>query len=142
MEPKPSFDIAFHRYSDVLAYPFGWRTGPRSLRVPGNAAVISYTYFFLLLMLLPTARLLVWGFRKLRRHRRLARNLCPQCAYDLRAHKPGERCPECGLTVKRPPQNARALAASHGVAAGVISPAPTAPISPPSHSGDPTTPAG
>ena len=36
------------------------------------------------------------------RRRRSRRNCCLECGYDLRAHKPGDRCPECGTVV--PPQ--------------------------------------
>lgn len=38
----------------------------------------------------------------LRRRSRLAHNLCPTCAYDLRAHKAGDRCPECGTPIPSP----------------------------------------
>jgi len=24
---------------------------------------------------------------------------CPNCRYDLRAHTPGDKCPECGTTI-------------------------------------------
>jgi hypothetical protein len=40
--------------------------------------------------------------RQLRRQRQ---GQSPNCSYDLRAHKPGERCPECGTPI--PPSNAR-----------------------------------
>jgi hypothetical protein len=33
---------------------------------------------------------------------RLRHHLCLTCGYDLRAHKPGDRCPECGKTVPNP----------------------------------------
>ena len=36
------------------------------------------------------------GRRELVRMAREERGLCPSCGYDLRAHAPGERCPECG----------------------------------------------
>jgi hypothetical protein len=37
--------------------------------------------------------------RSARRRRRLARGLCIKCGYDLRAHRAGQRCPECGTPV-------------------------------------------
>ena len=39
----------------------------------------------------------LWASDRARRRRR--RGLCPACGYDLRAS--GERCPECGTTVRR-----------------------------------------
>jgi hypothetical protein len=40
------------------------------------------------------------GYAHLRRQRRSRINvLCPICSYDLRAHKPGDHCPECGTAV-------------------------------------------
>lgn len=40
----------------------------------------------------------IWGVgRLLRRHARPG--LCRKCSYDLRAHKVGEKCPECGTVV-------------------------------------------
>jgi hypothetical protein len=32
-------------------------------------------------------------------HRRLEPGLCPSCSYDLRAHQPGQKCPECGTLI-------------------------------------------
>ena len=32
----------------------------------------------------------------LRTRRRNRAGLCPRCGYDLRAHRGGDRCPECG----------------------------------------------
>ena len=41
-----------------------------------------------------------WGWlRQLRQTRRLGRGECPKCGYDLRAHAPGQVCPECGTAV-------------------------------------------
>jgi hypothetical protein len=37
----------------------------------------------------------------LRRHKRLRRGHCVYCDYDLRAHEPGQRCPECGTEFLR-----------------------------------------
>jgi hypothetical protein len=42
--------------------------------------------------------------RKLQiRAHRYVEGQCEQCGYDLRAHSPGDSCPECGLVV--PPRN-------------------------------------
>ena len=90
------------RSHEVRGYPFDWRKGSRPLGVPGFAAIISYTYFFLLFMLLPIWRVIRLVFHKLqqrRQRRRLARNLCVNCAYDLRAHAAGGKCPECGTLI-------------------------------------------
>lgn len=35
-----------------------------------------------------------------RKSRRVKAGLCPTCSYDLRAHKPGDKCPECGTGVE------------------------------------------
>jgi hypothetical protein len=43
-----------------------------------------------------------WCWRQCR-GRRTEQYLCARCAYDLRAHKPGDKCPECGSTVPRRP---------------------------------------
>ena len=44
----------------------------------------------------------IWSWRKYRRLRVLASdNKCPICHYDLRAHKPGQKCPECGTEIPK-----------------------------------------
>ena len=55
--------------------------------------------------------LLVGGvcLRRRRRIKRAMRNICLKCGYDLRAHRPGQRCPECGTPIPpgkdlKPPQ--------------------------------------
>jgi hypothetical protein len=48
-------------------------------------------------LLLPALFLRSW-----RRHRHASRQgLCPTCHYDLRAHHPGDKCPECGTPIPR-----------------------------------------
>jgi hypothetical protein len=50
-------------------------------------------------LVLPLAFVLAWQplKRKWKQlHTRLSPNDCPVCAYDLRAHTIGQRCPECG----------------------------------------------
>ena len=47
---------------------------------------------------LPLVLLLVWRASIERMARRRSRQgHCPTCGYDLRAHNPGDRCPECGM---------------------------------------------
>ena len=53
-------------------------------------------------MVLLTGALPVWWMTtrsSRRRHLRVRLGLCPGCGYDLRAHKPGDRCPECGTAI-------------------------------------------
>ena len=37
------------------------------------------------------------------RDRPPAPGLCPKCSYDLRAHRPGQKCPECGTPIPQTP---------------------------------------
>lgn len=111
---------------------YGW---PPAIRVPGGICFKrgticedspdsedSYYYpvWFLesplawptLLATFPAAlSLLAW-----RRHRqRNCHGLCPTCSYDLRAHKPGERCPECGTVMGGSDETPRCGVAKRGV---------------------------
>jgi hypothetical protein len=40
-----------------------------------------------------------WGLLHLASRRTKRIGLCPKCSYDLRAHKPGDKCPECGTVI-------------------------------------------
>ena len=57
--------------------------------------VVPYWPFLLVLAILPG--LWTLRFQGLRRKKR--EGLCRMCAYDLRAHAPGQVCPECGTAV-------------------------------------------
>ena len=61
-------------------------------------ALLAYPYIFL-------RRTPIWLSA---RRQRLAQGLCPACGYDLRAHKAGDRCPECGTIITVPPASAGA----------------------------------
>ena len=56
-----------------------------------------------MLALLTAIPVVIAGFRWFRAKRRVRPGLCRQCCYDLRAHHPGDRCPECGTPVPQPP---------------------------------------
>lgn len=49
------------------------------------------------LLVLPVAW--IWQRWWLRQRKRGSAGLCLKCGYDLRAHKEGERCPECGRVI-------------------------------------------
>lgn len=36
-------------------------------------------------------------------------SLCPNCSYDLRAHTPGQSCPECGTPISIDPRSRKQL---------------------------------
>ena len=56
---------------------------------------VNIPYFIPILGALSLAYVaLRWPFRK-----KTKPGHCPTCGYDLRAHKPGDKCPECGIPV-------------------------------------------
>ncbi len=55
-------------------------------------------FLLLLFSLLPAKQL----HRFIQQRRRVGINCCPTCRYDLRAHHPGEKCPECGTAILVP----------------------------------------
>jgi len=90
--------------SGVEATP-GFRTrrflgGEYRVTVPGNTfypahiILVPYSSLAILLTFVPAIWLLTRKRR--RRHDRLAKGLCLECGYDLRAHRPGAKCSECG----------------------------------------------
>ncbi len=70
---------------------------PGSAVYPAHWLYVPYSYVAILLSIMPTLWLLTRNRR--RRNNRLAHGLCPNCAYDLRAHHPGDKCPECGTPI-------------------------------------------
>jgi predicted RNA-binding Zn-ribbon protein involved in translation (DUF1610 family) len=68
-----------------------------------NAGLFFDGYSFRLPYWLPiTASLAftIWSYRRLIQFNRLqSQGRCTHCNYDLRAHKPGDLCPECGTLI-------------------------------------------
>ena len=54
--------------------------------------------FVLLAAAVPILGFIFFSPTKRRRAYRLRHNLCLNCGYDLRVHKPGDKCPECGTS--------------------------------------------
>jgi hypothetical protein len=63
--------------------------------------VLSYWLPFLITAILPAAWLITRVGRTKRRWKKLG--LCLHCGYDLRAHQPGDKCPECGTLIVTQP---------------------------------------
>jgi hypothetical protein len=101
---KPSRPENFdqHNFLGLSHYdPWGtmglWMDDPAPLSKDVRGTVTTAPYWLLALL---TAIPALLGARRWRRARHLARlGLCRHCGYDLRAHQPGERCPECGTVV-------------------------------------------
>jgi hypothetical protein len=60
--------------------------------LPGDWCVLHAPHWFLMAIAGATGVVVVMP--RVRRHRRIAKGLCPSCGYDIRASP--QRCPECG----------------------------------------------
>lgn len=83
--PFPEFTIGYYRAWSMG--PEVWQHGPAELVIK-----IPYRYCTPALLLLASA--CWWLGRRPRRRALLGK--CSECKYDMRAHKLGDRCPECG----------------------------------------------
>ena len=91
--------------SPVLIYP-NWKGVPYP-RVSFGLGIGPWTIWDVAAWLaygVPAASMISLGIRaRCLQQRRIARGLCQECAYDLRATP--DRCPECGAASRDPPQN-------------------------------------
>ncbi len=93
--------LGFAYYSDpdihnppLLSGILGTPSPPGPPPIPFVEFVVPIWPFVLMFAMFPLLRGWQWFSR-----RRVASGLCVQCGYDLRAHKPGQKCPECGTVV-------------------------------------------
>jgi hypothetical protein len=70
------------------------------------AGSVTERAYWLWLPFVPFAILLIsagalghWGYAVYAHRRAVRQGFCPSCRYDLRAHQPGQKCPECGAVI-------------------------------------------
>ncbi len=80
-----------------------WRSSLQAYDAPDSYPAFELFIPYWILALLPAMAI---GILLLKgRHRRLPAPgaiLCSTCSYDLRAHSPGQKCPECGTPIPAP----------------------------------------
>lgn len=80
---------------------FGFRQAPRFL-LWKDTAEKSATFIIMPIwgvVIIAAVIPVLWGIGFQRRYSRRQLGCCLQCGYDLRAHQPGQKCPECGTPV-------------------------------------------
>ena len=60
--------------------------------------IVPYLALWILNAAMVAISIRVWS----RRRRRPPEGLCRRCGYDLRAHRVGQKCPECGTLIQEP----------------------------------------
>src|SRR5262249_15968855 len=90
--------FAYFRGSKILSVP-----SPDPITIMGlcddfPTTIIACPFWLLIaLTLSPTAAYIL---NSLRRHHRQSHAFCSKCSYDVRAHKAGDKCPECGSPIE------------------------------------------
>jgi hypothetical protein len=71
--------------------------------------IVRTTFVLVIISIAFTPPIWSWlmDVRRSRQLRRLHQRHCQNCNYDLRVHKPGDRCPECGSVIPDPPNPGR-----------------------------------
>jgi hypothetical protein len=88
-----------HRHLELLLFGYREASGPQATARLGYIHTLLLTILFAALPARSALHRLLAIRADRQRRRRLARNLCPDCGYDLRA-TPG-KCPECGHISER-----------------------------------------
>ncbi len=93
-----------HRQQKASSFPIAQFGGDSSMRLaadsvgfPFTTVTIPFWLLTILLAVLPSMWAMTYSRRRIKHNRRF--RLCIKCGYDLRAHKPNEKCPECGTSV-------------------------------------------
>jgi hypothetical protein len=96
--PDPNVHLSFlnigyhYSYQDFGGLNNGVTFFPRG----SYTRYVTLPYWFLTAV--ATVPPAFWLWRRLRRSP-IPPNACATCRYDLRAHQPGDRCPECGTVI-------------------------------------------
>jgi len=80
-------------------YLFGWKTYSNRGTILRTSYWIHLPFAPFIALLASSAILIHWRLQTLKHRRQNRQGLCPTCSYDLRAHHPGQRCPECGTPI-------------------------------------------
>ena len=80
-------------------YLFGWRTHSLSGVTKQSHYWVHLPFAPFIALLAAAAILSHWTLQALKLRHQNRQGLCPTCSYDLRAHHPGQRCPECGTPI-------------------------------------------
>jgi hypothetical protein len=101
---EPTFPINYSaprkEFFNVLGFQCSYLADPVSTvhsTVPFSGAFIVPGWLVLALLAIAPTK---WAVKRIR-HRHPPGH-CQKCGFDLRAHKPGEKCPECGTIVPAP----------------------------------------
>jgi len=100
---RPAYTIVTHDW-----YLFGWRTYSLGGATKHSDYWINLSFVPFIALLASSAILYHWRRQTLKLRHQKRQGLCPACSYDLRAHHPGQRCPECGTPISvdsQPPRN-------------------------------------
>ncbi|MCL2639539.1 MAG: hypothetical protein FWD53_01710 [Phycisphaerales bacterium] len=91
---SPAYTTVTHNW-----YLFGWYTSSLG-GVTKRSGYWLNLYCAPFIALLASAVILRhWRWQTVKLRRQRLQGCCPTCEYDLRVHRPGQRCPECGTLI-------------------------------------------